>query len=426
MGRPHGDPPFKVSPTEQPLAPRAIRRPTAAGTRADSKKPPTSSAQALIPQRQERLPQPPVAGLLAHTSSPGGRLETTPFAHRRQEPRRSSRVQPQVHRRPPPGKALRPCDRMQPAQGTNPERQRLACRSMAGGRWCAGSRLWSPSLAARRQHGRGWGRRSPQCPSRGSTLHRSLPCPRRRPPPPRRPPLLRRVAPRHFVGVSKEGGRCRYRIRTNCRYQRRRCDLSYRGSPAPCRHDGRRNPWATRRPKGSPWQLPRRRARADRPRSRGHSNDWACHQRRVYRPQRAGNGMKAAAHAHTVASLEVVLPGGAGTPVVVSNFGPLDTACGLWESQLGARIPPQGTCRHLLRGRSARFAPGSASPPRCARSGQAELGPDRVLVGRYGRCCAHRAVEGRAWGASRPGLGQLSGITVWGSALGTAWSPWSW
>lgn len=59
-------------------------------------------------------------------------------------------------------------------------------------------------------------------------------------------------------------------------------------------------------------------------------------------PALNGPGMQAAAHAHTVTSLEVVVPGGAGPPVVVSNLGPLDTACGLLESQLGARIPPQG------------------------------------------------------------------------------------
>ena len=59
-------------------------------------------------------------------------------------------------------------------------------------------------------------------------------------------------------------------------------------------------------------------------------------------PALNGPGMKAAAHAHTVTSLELVIPGGAATPVVVGNLGPLDTACGLLESHLGARIPPQG------------------------------------------------------------------------------------
>ncbi len=55
--------------------------------------------QALIPQRKERLAQPPIPGRFANPSSPGGRFETASLLNRGQEPNAGSRISLQVHRR---------------------------------------------------------------------------------------------------------------------------------------------------------------------------------------------------------------------------------------------------------------------------------------------------------------------------------------
>ncbi len=171
-------------------------------------------------------------------------------------------------------------DRSQPAQGTDPERQRLACRPMATG---------GAGVRARGSGHPRWLRSDSTDAGGGDAAHRARRVDRHSAARNRahdddhhdhhdaRP--RSGVSPHGTSGAFRRGGcRCRYAVCADRRHQRWRCDLSCRGSPAPCRYDGRRDPWAAGRPQATQRQLPRWRARADRPRSRGHSNAWPCHQ----------------------------------------------------------------------------------------------------------------------------------------------------
>jgi len=228
---------------------------------------------------------------------------------------------------------------MQPAQGTNPERERLACRSMATG---------GAGVRARGSGHSRWLRSDRTDAGGGDAVHSA-----------RR--VDRHSAARYRAhddhhhharprsGVSPHGTSCAFRrggaaagtafeqiVVTNVGAVT--CRVGGHPRLVATMADGTHGPLAVRRlPHGSfpgGGRVPTNLAHGATATIGLATND-AC-------PALNGRGMKAAAHAHTVASLEVVLPGGAGPPMVVGNLGPLDTACGLSESQLGARIPPQG------------------------------------------------------------------------------------